>query len=115
MYYTHLNATDPTIARLMRGEERRQITGLELIASENYVSPAVMEAMGSVLNNRYSEGSPGRLYYGGQEFTDQIEQIAIDRACKLFGCAHANVQPHAGAPANIATCLALAEPGSTIL
>ncbi|AKJ27060.1 serine hydroxymethyltransferase [Caldimonas brevitalea] len=115
MYYNHLSAADPTIAKLMKGEEHRQITGLELIASENYVSPAIMEAMGSVLNNRYSEGYPGRRYYGGQEFTDQIEQIAIDRAKALFRCEHANVQPHAGAPANIATYLALAEPGSTIL
>ncbi|MGY4828078.1 serine hydroxymethyltransferase [Sphaerotilaceae bacterium SBD11-9] len=115
MYYNHLSKIDPAIARLMRGEELRQITGLELIASENYVSPAVMEAMGSVLNNRYSEGYPGRRYYGGQEFTDQIEQIAIDRAKALFGCEYANVQPHAGAPANIATYFALAEPGSTIL
>lgn len=91
MYYNHLSAADPAVARLMQGEERRQITGLELIASENYVSPAVMEAMGSVLNNRYSEGYPGRRYYGGQEFTDQIEQLAIDRAKALFGCVHAHV------------------------
>lgn len=115
MYYNHLASTDPAIATLMQGEEQRQITGLELIASENYVSPAVMEAMGSVLNNRYSEGYPGRRYYGGQEFTDQIEQTAIDRATQLFGCEHANVQPHAGAPANIATYLALADLGGTIL
>jgi glycine hydroxymethyltransferase len=115
MYYNHLGDADPDIANLMKGEAHRQLTGLELIASENYVSAAVMEAMGSVLNNRYSEGYPGRRYYGGQEFTDQIEQLAIDRAKALFGCEHANVQPHAGAPANVATYLALAEPGSTIL
>lgn len=115
MYFNHVPDTDHAIATLLRAEEQRQFTGLELIASENYVSPAVMEAMGSVLNNRYSEGYPGRRYYGGQEYTDQIEQLAIDRATALFSCEHANVQPHAGAPANIATYLALAEPGSTIL
>lgn len=115
MYYNHLDTSDPQIASMMHGEEQRQLSGLELIASENYVSPAVMEAMGSVLNNRYSEGYPGRRYYGGQQFTDQIEQTAIDRATRLFGCEHANVQPHAGAPANIATYLALAGLGETIL
>jgi len=115
MHYHFLGETDRDIALLIAAEEQRQQTGLELIASENYVSPAVMEAMGSVLNNRYSEGYPGRRYYGGQEFTDRIEQLAIERATRLFSCRHANVQPHAGAPANIATYLALAQPGDTIL
>lgn len=115
MDYKSLPVADADIYGFIKGEEERQRTGLELIASENYVSPAVMEAMGSVLNNKYSEGYPGRRYYGGQEFTDKIEQLAIDRAKELFGAAHANVQPHAGAPANIATYFALCEPGDTIM
>ena len=115
MKYTYLPQTEPTINELIKGEERRQKEGLELIASENYVSAAVMETMGSVLNNKYSEGYPGKRYYGGQEYTDQIEQLAIDRAKQLFRAGHANVQPHAGAPANIATYFALLEPGDTIL
>lgn len=115
MKYSFLPEADPAIAELIRAEELRQRDGLELIASENYVSPAVMEAMGSVLNNKYSEGYPGRRYYGGQEFTDQIESIAIERAKQLFRAGHANVQPHAGAPANVATYFALLEPGDTIL
>lgn len=115
MNYNTLASADPTIFHLLQGEEGRQLSGLELIASENYVSASVMDAMGSVLNNKYSEGYPGRRYYGGQEFTDQIEQIAIDRAKKLFKAGHANVQPHAGAPANIATYFALMEPGDKIL
>jgi glycine hydroxymethyltransferase len=115
MHTQQLKATDPVIHRLMRAEEERQRFGLELIASENYVSPAVMAAMGSVLNNRYSEGYPGARYYGGQEVMDKIERLAIARATKLFGCGFANVQPHAGAPANLAAYLGLAEPGDTIL
>ncbi len=110
-----LNDADPDIARLIEQEIARQSDGLELIASENFVSPAVMEAMGSPLTNKYAEGLPGKRYYGGCEVIDQIEQIAIDRAKQLFGAEHANVQPHSGAQANAATYLALVKPGSTIL
>lgn len=91
---------DDEIARLIAAEEKRQREGLELIPSENYVSQGVLTAMGSVFTNKYSEGYPGRRYYGGQENTDVVEQIAIDRAKKLFKADHANVQPHSGAPAN---------------
>jgi glycine hydroxymethyltransferase len=94
---------------------RRQYEGVELIPSENYISPAVLEMMGTVFNNKYSEGYPGRRYYGGQEYTDIIETLAIERAKDLFKCGHANVQPHAGAPANVATYFALMEPGDTIM
>ncbi len=115
MKHNFLAITDPTVFNLLKGEEHRQKYGLELIPSENYISPAVMDAMGSVLNNKYSEGYPGKRYYGGQEFTDQIETLAIERAKKLFKAAHANVQPHAGAPANIAVYFALLNPGEKIL
>ncbi len=110
-----LNDADPDIARLIEHEIARQSDGLELIASENFVSPAVMEALGSPLTNKYAEGLPGKRYYGGCEVIDQIEQIAIDRAKQLFGAEHANVQPHSGAQANAAAYLALVKPGSTIL
>lgn len=110
-----LQKYDPAIYAAIKNEEKRQMEGIELIASENYVSPAVLEAMGTVLNNKYSEGYPGKRYYGGQEFTDQVEQLAIDRAKKLFNAGHANVQPHAGAPANVAMYFALLEPGDTVL
>ncbi len=106
---------DEEIARLIAAEEKRQREGLELIPSENYVSRDVLNAMGSVFTNKYSEGFPGRRYYGGQENTDQVEQIAIDRAKKLFKADHANVQPHAGAPANQAVYFAWMKPGDTIL
>lgn len=106
---------DEEIARLIAAEEKRQREGLELIPSENYVSQGVLSAMGSVLTNKYSEGYPGKRYYGGQENTDAIEQIAIDRAKKLFGADHANVQPHSGAPANEAVYSAWLEPGDTVL
>lgn len=106
---------DPKVAALVRGELRREEDGLEMIASENYVSEAVLEALGSVFTNKYSEGYPGRRYYGGQEFTDAVETLALDRVKKLFGAEHANVQPHSGAPANIAVYSALLEPGDTIL
>lgn len=106
---------DPLIAKLIQEEEQRQREGLELIPSENYVSREVLNALGSVLTNKYSEGYPGKRYYGGQEFTDKIEQLAIDRAKKLFGCDHANVQPHSGAPANIAVYQAWLQPGDTIM
>ncbi len=110
-----LAAQDPKVWESLKGEMDRQRDGVELIPSENYVSAAVMEAMGSVLNNKYSEGYPGKRYYGGQEYTDNIEQLAIDRAKELFKCGHANVQPHAGAPANVAMYFALCEPGDTIM
>lgn len=106
---------DSLIAKIIRAEETRQRRGLELIPSENYVSRDVLDALGSVLTNKYSEGYPGKRYYGGQENTDQIEQLAIDRAKKLFGADHANVQPHSGAPANIAVYQAWLEPGDTVM
>lgn len=106
---------DPEVLAALEGEEKRQREGLELIPSENYVSRAVLEANGSVFTNKYSEGYPGRRYYGGQEFTDQIETLAIERAKKLFNCQFANVQPHSGAPANLAVYAALLEPGDTVL
>ena len=106
---------DTIVAQLIAGEQQRQLEGLELIPSENYVSQDVLTALGSVFTNKYSEGYPGRRYYGGQEFTDQIEQLAIDRAKKLFHADHANVQPHSGAPANEAVYSAWCEPGDTIL
>ncbi len=106
---------DKEIYDALKGEEIRQAEGLELIPSENYVSQAVLEANGSVFTNKYSEGYPGRRYYGGQEYTDIIEQIAIDRACKLFNCKFANVQPLSGAPANMAVYAALLKPGDTVL
>src|SRR5664279_1565355 len=102
---------DKKIAELIAGEENRQRDGLELIQSENYVSSEVLNALGSVFTNKYSEGYPGKRYYGGQEFTDQVEQLAIDRAKKLFGADHANVQPHSGAPANEAVYTAWLNPG----
>lgn len=106
---------DDEVARLIAGEEKRQLEGLELIPSENYVSKDVLTALGSVFTNKYSEGYPGRRYYGGQEFTDQIETLAIERAKKLFKADHANVQPHSGAPANEAVYSAWLEPGDTVL
>ncbi len=106
---------DKLIEKLIKGEEKRQAEGLELIPSENYVSEDVLEANGSVFTNKYSEGYPGRRYYGGQDFTDQVEQLAIDRAKKLFRCDHANVQPLSGAAANVAAYFAWLEPGDTVL
>ena len=106
---------DTIVAQLIAGEEARQHEGLELIPSENYVSDDVLKALGSVFTNKYSEGYPGRRYYGGQQYTDQVEQLAIDRAKQLFGADHANVQPHSGAPANEAVYSAWCEPGDTIL
>lgn len=113
--YNALQKGDPDVFAALEGEIRRQQDGVELIASENYISAAVMETMASVFNNKYAEGYPGHRYYGGQEFTDAVETLAIDRAKELFSCEHANVQPHAGAPANIATYFALLEPGDTVL
>lgn len=106
---------DTQIADLIAAEIKRQQRGIELIPSENYVSPDVLKALGSVFTNKYSEGYPGRRYYGGQDNTDQVEQLAIDRAKKLFGADHANVQPHSGAQANEAVYYAWCEPGDTIL
>lgn len=110
-----LASADPAIADLIQQELHRQQDHLELIASENFTSPAVMAAQGSVLTNKYAEGLPGKRYYGGCEFVDRIEQLAIDRAKELFGAAHANVQPHSGAQANFAVFLALLKPGDTIM
>jgi glycine hydroxymethyltransferase len=107
--------SDPAVAEMMQHELKRQRDHLELIASENFTSPAVMAAQGSVLTNKYAEGLPTKRYYGGCEFVDQIEQLAIDRAKALFGAAHANVQPHSGAQANFAVFLTLLEPGDTIM
>lgn len=106
---------DKIVADLIAGEEQRERDGLELIPSENYVSRDVLTALGSIFTNKYSEGYPGRRYYGGQEFTDQVEQLAIDRAKQLFKADHANVQPHSGAPANEAVYSAWLEPGDTVL
>ncbi|MFC2317358.1 MAG: serine hydroxymethyltransferase [Candidatus Saccharimonas sp.] len=106
---------DDIVAALIDGEAKRQQEGLELIPSENYVSRSVRQALGSVFTNKYSEGYPGQRYYGGQEFTDRLEQLAIDRAKQLFGADHANVQPHSGAPANEAVYSAWCQPGDTIL
>ncbi len=108
-----VRAQDPEIAGLIAAEGDRQETTLELIASENHVSPAVMHAMGTCLTNKYAEGYPGARYYGGCEFHDKIETIAIERAKKLFGCAFANVQPHSGAQANMAAFMAVMQPGDT--
>jgi glycine hydroxymethyltransferase len=112
---TFIEAQDPKIAELIRGEENREFSWLELIPSENYVSRACHEAMGSVFTNKYSEGYPHKRYYGGQDFTDPLEELCIARACELFDCKYANVQPHSGAPANLAVYSALLEPGDTVL
>src|SRR5437868_3814421 len=110
-----LRDADPDIAELIELETARQNDGLELIASENFVSPAVLEAMGSPLTNKYAEGLPGKRYYGGCEVVDKVEQLAIDRAKQLFGAEHANVQPHSGAQANYAAMTSFLKPGDTFL
>jgi glycine hydroxymethyltransferase len=110
-----LQQTDPEVYTAIVGERRRQQYGLEMIASENYTSAAVLEAQGSVLTNKYAEGYPGRRYYGGCEYVDQVERLAIERARQLFGADHANVQPHSGAQANMAVFFAALQPGDTIL
>src|SRR6476620_1268985 len=110
-----LEQADPEVFAAIAGERKRQQFGLEMIASENYTSPAVMAAQGSVLTNKYAEGYPGRRYYGGCEYVDVAERLAIDRAKRLFSCGFANVQPHSGAQANQAAFLALLQPGDTIL
>jgi glycine hydroxymethyltransferase len=110
-----LDAVDPQIADLLRDEAKRQATGLELIPSENLVSEAVLEAMGSIFTNKYAEGYPGKRYYGGCEYADKVEQLAIDRAKELFGAEHANVQAHSGTSANVAVYMATLKPGDTVL
>ena len=107
--------TDADVAGAIAREEGRQRNAIELIASENFVSAAVLEAVGSVLTNKYAEGYPGKRYYGGCEYVDQVERLAIDRAKQLFGAGHANVQPHSGSNANLAVYLAFLEPGDRIL
>jgi glycine hydroxymethyltransferase len=111
----HLAAADPELARLVEGEAQRQFEKVRLIASENYVSTAVLEATGTVLTNKYSEGYAGKRYYEGQQYIDQVEQLAIARAKAVFGVDHANVQPYSGSPANLAVYLAVAEPGDTVM
>jgi glycine hydroxymethyltransferase len=111
----HVSSTDPEIADLIEKEARRQFEKIRLIPSENYVSVAVLEAAGTVLTNKYSEGYPGRRYYEGQQFIDPIETIAAERARALFGVEHANVQPYSGSPANLAVYLAFAKPGDTVM
>ena len=115
MYYEHIKAQDPAVYAAMMRELGRQRDHIELIASENFVSPAVMEAMGSHLTNKYAEGYPGARYYGGCQYVDEVETLAIERAKKLFGAEHANVQPHSGSQANVAVYLALLKPGDTIM
>lgn len=115
MPYEKLHQDDNEIAKSLDSEIQRQKEGMELIPSENYVSRAVLDALGSEFTNKYSEGYPGKRYYGGQKYTDEIETIAIDRAKKLFNCNHANVQPHSGAPANMVVYSAWLEPGDTII
>ena len=111
----HLSAVDPAVAEAIQNELSRQRNRLELIASENFTSQAVMEATGSVMTNKYAEGYPGKRYYGGCEYVDDVETLAIDRAKQLFGAEHANVQPHAGSQANAGVYLAMLKPGDTIL
>src|SRR5512138_2494860 len=110
-----LNAVDPEIAELIAAEERRQRDKIRLIASENYVSGAVLAATGSVLTNKYSEGYAGKRYYEGQQYIDRVEQLCIDRAKALFGADHANVQPYSGSPANMAIYFAFLKPGDTVM
>src|SRR2546423_2114819 len=111
----HVSLTDPQIAELINSEARRQFEKIRLIPSENYVSEAVLEASGTVLTNKYSEGYPGRRYYEGQQFIDPIERLAAERAQALFGVEHANVQPYSGSPANLAVYLAFLKPGDTVM
>lgn len=115
MYFNYLEKVDPEVVMMIKREASRQENKIELIASENFTSPAVMEACGSVLTNKYAEGYPGKRYYGGCEHVDEVETLAIERAKKLFGAEYANVQPHSGANANIGTYFALLTPGDTVL
>src|ERR1700704_784239 len=114
-HWRTLAEADPEIAAAIRNKLNRQTNGLELIASENFVSRAILEAAGSVFTNKYAEGYPGRRYYGGCEYVDVVESLAISRAKALFGADHANVQPHAGAQANMAVYFAVMKPGDTVL
>ena len=114
-FMSYLMQTDPEVACAIKQETRRQAGKLEMIASENFVSEAVLEAQGNVMTNKYAEGYPGRRYYGGCEFVDIVERLAIERSKKLFGAEHANVQPHAGVQANMAVYFSVLEPGDTIL
>src|SRR5882672_4670323 len=107
----HLSAADPELATLVEAEAKRQFEKVRLIASENYVSSAVLEATGTVLTNKYSEGYPGKRYYEGQQVIDAVETLAVERAKELFGAEHANVQPYSGSPANLAVYLAFLKPG----
>ena len=113
--YDNIRQQDPAVYDAMMRELQRQRDHIELIASENFVSPAVMEAMGSHLTNKYAEGYPGARYYGGCQYVDEVENLARDRAVQLFGAEHANVQPHSGSQANVSVYLALLKPGDTIL
>ncbi|MGN1042347.1 MAG: serine hydroxymethyltransferase [Christensenellales bacterium] len=113
--YTALKAQDPEVFKAIKQETSRQKNTVELIASENFVSPAVLDAVGSVLTNKYAEGYPGNRYYGGCKYVDKVEEIAVERLKKLYGCEHANVQPHSGANANFAAYVALLKPGDTIM
>ncbi len=115
MEYPYIKKNFPQVYKIIKAEEKRQKEGLELIASENYVSQAVLEAMGSVLTNKYSEGYPGKRYYGGNQIIDQAEEMAIEGAKKLFGAEHVNVQPLSGSPANLAVYMALLKPGDKVL
>src|SRR5438132_5015717 len=115
LFWRTLSETDPEIAQAIRDELHRQNSGLELIASENFVSRAVLEAAGSVLTNKYAEGYPGKRYYGGCEYVDVVERAAIARAKALFGAEHVNVQPHSGAQANMSVYMTLLKPGDTVL
>ena len=110
-----IRQADPEVAGAIELELNRQRTHIELIASENFVSPAVMAAMGTCLTNKYAEGYPGKRYYGGCECVDIVENLARDRACQLFGAEHANVQPHSGAQANMAVYFAMLQPGDTVM
>ena len=110
-----LSSQDPALWAAIESESLRQQEGLEMIASENYTSPAIMQAVGSVLTNKYAEGYPGKRYYGGCEYVDVVETLAIDRAKELFGAEHANVQPHSGSQANMAVYLSTLLPGDTVL
>lgn len=113
--FDEVNTFDPEVAKAMTDEIDRQNENIELIASENIVSKAVMAAMGSPLTNKYAEGYPGKRYYGGCEYVDVVEDLARERAKKLFGCEYANVQPHSGAQANMAAFFAIMEPGDTFM
>jgi glycine hydroxymethyltransferase len=115
MDYSAIKKEDPQVYEIIKREEQRQKEGIELIASENYVSTAVLTAMGSILTNKYSEGYPGKRYYGGNEIIDQAETLAIERAKELFGAEHVNVQPLSGSPANLAVYMALLQPGDKVL